>query len=113
MAKYSKLFKQELPDQLDNQDELQSDAEVFDRFTLLFVDDEENVLKALKRVFLEENYNILVAGNADQALDLIERENIQLVISDFKMPGMNGVDLLREIKKKKPGILRIMLMCRR
>jgi type II secretory ATPase GspE/PulE/Tfp pilus assembly ATPase PilB-like protein/FixJ family two-component response regulator len=109
MAKYSKLFKQELPDQLDSQEELQSEAEVSDRFTLLFVDDEENVLKALKRVFLEENYNLLVAGNADQALDLIDRESIQLVISDFKMPGMNGVDLLREIKKRKPGIIRIML----
>ncbi len=109
MAKYSKLFKQELPDQLDNQEELQSETETIDRFTLLFVDDEENVLKALKRVFLEENYNLLVAANAEQALDLIERESIQLVISDFKMPGMNGVELLREIKKRKPGILRIML----
>jgi type II secretory ATPase GspE/PulE/Tfp pilus assembly ATPase PilB-like protein/FixJ family two-component response regulator len=109
MAKYSKLFKQDLPDQLDNQEELQSETETIDRFTLLFVDDEENVLKALRRVFLEENYNLLVAANAEQALDLIERESIQLVISDFKMPGMNGVDLLREIKKRKPGILRIML----
>jgi type II secretory ATPase GspE/PulE/Tfp pilus assembly ATPase PilB-like protein/FixJ family two-component response regulator len=109
MAKYSNLFKQELPDQTEPQEEIQTEADAGDRFTLLFVDDEENVLKALKRVFLEENYRLLIAGNADQALDIIERENIQLVISDFKMPGMHGVDLLREIKKRKPAIIRIML----
>ena len=109
MGKYAKLFKQELPDQLENQEELQPEAEVGERFTLLFVDDEENVLKALKRVFMEENYKLLIASNADQALELIDRENIQLVISDFKMPGMHGVDLLREIKKRKPNIIRIML----
>jgi type II secretory ATPase GspE/PulE/Tfp pilus assembly ATPase PilB-like protein/FixJ family two-component response regulator len=110
MAKYSKLFKQGLPDQVENLEELQPEAEASERFTLLFVDDEENVLKALKRVFLEENYNLLVADNADQALELIDREKgIQLVISDFKMPGMNGVDLLREIKRKRPEIIRIML----
>ena len=109
MGKYAKLFKQELPDQLENQEELQPEAEASEKFTLLFVDDEENVLKALKRVFMEENYILLIAGNADQALELIERENIQLVISDFKMPGMHGVDLLREIKKRKPNIIRIML----
>jgi type II secretory ATPase GspE/PulE/Tfp pilus assembly ATPase PilB-like protein/FixJ family two-component response regulator len=107
MGKYSKLFKPELPDQLENQEELQ--AEAGKSFTLLFVDDEENVLKALKRVFMEENYKLLIAGNAEQALELIDRESIELVISDFKMPGMNGVDLLREIKKRKPGVIRIML----
>jgi type II secretory ATPase GspE/PulE/Tfp pilus assembly ATPase PilB-like protein/FixJ family two-component response regulator len=109
MAKYSNLFKQELPEQTEPQEEIQPEAEASERFTLLFVDDEENVLKALKRVFLEENYKLFIAGNADQALELIDRENIQLVISDFKMPGMHGVDLLREIKKRKPAIIRIML----
>ncbi len=109
MAKYSRLFKQGLPEQVENQEELQPEAEANERFTLLFVDDEENVLKALKRVFLEENYNLFFADNADQALELIDREGIQLVISDFKMPGMNGVDLLREIKKRRPEIIRIML----
>jgi len=78
-------------------------------FTLLFVDDEENVLKSLRRIFIEENYRILTAGNGTEALAILEREQINLVVSDYMMPGMNGVDLLRGVKQRWPETIRIML----
>lgn len=78
-------------------------------FTLLFVDDEEGVLRALRRIFFEENYKILTAGNADQALEIMAREAVHLVISDHRMPGMTGAQLLRILKEKWPATIRIML----
>ena len=78
-------------------------------FTLLFVDDEENVLKSLKRIFIEENYRILTANNGTEALAILEREQINLVVSDYMMPDVNGVDLLQEIKQRWPETIRIML----
>jgi type II secretory ATPase GspE/PulE/Tfp pilus assembly ATPase PilB-like protein/FixJ family two-component response regulator len=78
-------------------------------FTLLFVDDEEGVLNALRRVFMEENYRILVTPSPLEALELLAREKIHLVISDHRMPGMTGADFLREVKQKWPETVRIML----
>ncbi len=83
-----------------------AEAEVF---TLLFVDDEPGVLKALERIFIDENYRILTAANARQALDLLEQGPVHLVICDHRMPGMTGAELLREIKNRWPQIIRIML----
>ncbi|GBD95312.1 MAG TPA: response regulator [Nitrospirae bacterium] len=78
-------------------------------FSLLLVDDEEGVLKAIKRVFLEENYEILTAGSADKALDIMEQKTIHLVISDYRMPGRSGAELLKDIKQRWPDTIRIML----
>ncbi|MBZ0157347.1 MAG: Flp pilus assembly complex ATPase component TadA [Alphaproteobacteria bacterium] len=79
------------------------------RFTLLFVDDEEDVLNALRRIFLEENYRILTAPSAEKVLSLMQENAVHLVISDYKMPGMTGSELLREIKERWPETIRIML----
>ena len=106
MSKYANFFKstsedEQLPDK--------GRGEALARFTLLFVDDEENVLNALRRVFIEENYIILTAINGAEAISILEREQIHLVISDYMMPGMNGVDLLYRIKQRWPETIRIML----
>lgn len=108
MAKYADLFGKTAPgpDQPDGkapQDELPS------KYTLLFVDDEDNVLHALRRIFLDENYEILTASSGSEALSLLEHSPVHLVISDHRMPGMSGADLLREIKNRWPEIIRIML----
>ncbi len=79
------------------------------QFTLLFVDDEENVLASLKRIFMEENYTILTATSAAKALEIMEAQPVQLVISDHRMPGMTGADLLKHIKETWPETIRIML----
>lgn len=78
-------------------------------YSILFVDDEPNVLAALRRVFRRENYNLLFAGNATEALALLETQLVQLVVSDFLMPGMNGSEFLAQVRERWPDTLRIML----
>lgn len=79
------------------------------RYTLLLVDDEPNVLNALRRVFREENYRILTAADGEQALEVLARETCQLMISDYMMPKMDGAALLRECRRRHPETIRIML----
>ncbi|MBW1803070.1 MAG: Flp pilus assembly complex ATPase component TadA, partial [Deltaproteobacteria bacterium] len=78
-------------------------------YKILFVDDEENVLKAMLRIFRKENYTILTANSGHEALELLQREQVQAIISDYKMPGMTGADLLRKVKALYPQNIRIML----
>lgn len=79
------------------------------RYRILLVDDEPNVLSALRRIFRQENYQITTAGNGQDALELLRRESFHLMISDYMMPVMNGGDLLRQAKTLHPDMIRIML----
>ncbi len=81
------------------------------KHTLLFVDDEENILSSLSRLFQGEGYNIVMAKNAEEGLEKIADKEltISLVMSDHMMPGMKGVDFLVEVKGLAPDIVRIML----
>ncbi|MDD4928827.1 MAG: ATPase, T2SS/T4P/T4SS family [Gallionella sp.] len=78
-------------------------------YRILLVDDEPNVLKALLRVFHQENYTVDTAPTAQEALVLLRREAYNLIISDYMMPGMTGAELLKQVKAIKPEIIRIML----
>ena len=78
-------------------------------YRILFVDDEPNVLKAMRRIFRQENYTVLTAGSGQEALHLLRQEPVQVVISDHRMPAMTGAELLREIKALYPATIRIML----
>jgi eukaryotic-like serine/threonine-protein kinase len=78
------------------------------RPALLFVDDEERVVNALRSVF-KDSYRVVTATGAEQALGMIRRERFHVVVSDQRMPGMLGVDLLREIKEIAPNSVRILL----
>lgn len=78
-------------------------------YRILLVDDEPNVIKALTRVFEEENYQIVAAADGKQALETLNREPVQLIVSDFKMPGMDGAELLSRVKNAWPDTIRIML----
>ena len=77
--------------------------------TILCVDDEPNVLNALRRLFLDKNYNILTASSAQVGLATLEQQEVQIVISDYRMPNMNGVEFLREVYKRWPDTVRIVL----
>jgi len=79
------------------------------RYRLLFVDDEPGILKALARVFRQENYEVVTAASGEEALVRLAEAPTHLVISDFMMPVMNGAELLREIKQRSPDTIRIML----
>nr|WP_297401174.1 HD domain-containing phosphohydrolase [uncultured Marinobacter sp.] len=76
---------------------------------LLLVDDEENILRSLQRVLRKEPYELTTATSGDQAIGLMKKQSFDLVISDARMPGMDGPTLLATIKKKDPECIRILL----
>lgn len=78
---------------------------------ILCVDDERNVLKSLRRLFMDENdYEILVAESGEEGLEILADEgDVRLVISDYRMPGMNGVDFLSKVYEDSPDTIRIVL----
>jgi len=103
MSQYASLFSDAADDEpAASRDEVKP-------YTILIVDDEQNILNALKRVFRQENYRILTANNGQEALDMLAGENCQLMISDYMMPVMNGAELLRTVKQQYPEMIRIML----
>jgi len=76
---------------------------------ILLVDDEPNVLSALRRLLRPHGYTILTAGNGPDALALLQVEAIDLVVSDMRMPEMSGAQLLTEVRKQWPDTLRLLL----
>jgi len=76
---------------------------------LLFVDDEENILKSLNRLFIDEGYEVATATSGEEALERLNGEQVSLVISDQRMPGMQGVELLSRIKEISPDTIGILL----
>ena len=76
---------------------------------LLFVDDEANILNALRRLFRPLGYKILTAGSGAEALALLEHEPVDLVISDMRMPQMDGAQLLEQVRTQWPDTVRILL----
>lgn len=77
--------------------------------TLLLVDDEDNILSSLRRVLRNEPYRLLTAGSGEAALDLLEQQPVDLVISDARMPGMDGATLLAVVQQRWPQCLRMLL----
>jgi len=77
--------------------------------TVLFVDDEVNILKALQRLLRSENMNVLCASRAADALDLLDKHPTQVVVTDQRMPEMSGVDFLAHVRERQPDIVRMML----
>ena len=76
---------------------------------LLLVDDEEGIRNALTRVLHDEGYRILRADRARTALDLLATHPVGVIVSDQRMPEMNGIELLRKVRKLHPDTVRIML----
>jgi putative nucleotidyltransferase with HDIG domain len=77
--------------------------------TVLFVDDEVNILKALQRLLRSEHMNVLCASRAQEALELLDKQACQVVVTDQRMPEMSGVDLLSQVRQRFPDIVRMML----
>lgn len=76
---------------------------------ILLVDDECNILSALKRAMLDEQFEILTATSAEMALDIMERQSFKVVVSDEGMAGMLGSAFLARIRELYPDTVRIML----
>jgi DNA-binding NtrC family response regulator len=76
---------------------------------ILLVDDEEHVRIALARVLEQDGFAVFSAECGEDALGILQGQPVQLLISDQNMPGMSGLELLGEARRKHPHVLRIML----
>ncbi|TSK03897.1 MAG: response regulator [Geobacter sp.] len=79
------------------------------RETVLFVDDEKSYLAYTSELFENRGLNILTAGSAMEALEIVEHHSVAVVVSDNEMPGMRGVELLSRIKEVSPHTVKIMM----
>jgi DNA-binding NtrC family response regulator len=77
--------------------------------TILFVDDEPAILMALKRSLRKEPYDVLTAASAAEALELLASNPVTVVVSDERMPGISGTDLLEHVRGAYPAAVRVML----
>ena len=76
---------------------------------VLIVDDEPDITDMLKDALSREPYNILIAASAEEALAVLTREQVDVVISDEKMPGMPGSEFLAVVRQKYPDTIRMIL----
>lgn len=77
--------------------------------TILIVDDEKNYLVVLSSFLSGEGYEPITADNAQQALDIVENTDLDLVLTDMKMPSMDGIELLKRIKENSPDLPVVMM----
>ncbi|GAB4345209.1 MAG: hypothetical protein Kow006_02100 [Gammaproteobacteria bacterium] len=77
--------------------------------TLLLVDDEENIVRALARLFRRDGYHILRANSGQEGLELLAEHPVGVIVSDQRMPQMTGVEFLRRVKELYPDTVRIVL----
>jgi response regulator RpfG family c-di-GMP phosphodiesterase len=76
---------------------------------LLLVDDEANILAAIRRLLRPEGYRVITAASAAEGLEALAANHVDIVISDQRMPGMTGVEFLRRVKDLRPEVLRLVL----
>ena len=77
--------------------------------TVLFVDDEVNILRAVQRLMRNEPCEVATASRGAEALEILDSRSVQVVVTDQRMPEMSGVDLLSAIRDRQPDIVRMML----
>jgi response regulator RpfG family c-di-GMP phosphodiesterase len=94
----------------DNRDtkEIMSSVSNMEKFNILIVDDQPNILAALKRL-LGDEYNVFTAPDGKSALSIMELHDIALVLTDYRMPEMSGVELLENVKQIHPDAIRIII----
>jgi len=84
---------------------------IVEKRTVLFVDDDEIVLRSIERGFLDENelLNQLFAKSSQDALEILQREEVHVIVTDMRMPGMDGLELLKIVREMYPHIVGIVL----
>ncbi len=78
--------------------------QIIGKRTVLFVDDDEVVLHSIERCLLDEPYNQLFAKSGQEALEILQREEVHVIVTDMCMPEMTGLELLRIARKEYPNI---------
>lgn len=77
--------------------------------TVLFVDDEPHLLAIISKALANEPYRVLTAESAEEALVILEKERVDVVVSDEIMPGMAGTDFLEVVRERHPTTIRMIL----
>jgi response regulator RpfG family c-di-GMP phosphodiesterase len=96
---------QQLTDDLNSAEALQDKPAA----TLLFVDDEANILSSLRRLFRPLGYTILVANSGKEGLEILQQNEVDLIISDMRMPEMDGAEFLKQAAEQWPDTMRMLL----
>ncbi|HUH32804.1 MAG TPA: response regulator, partial [Daejeonella sp.] len=78
------------------------------KINLLYVDDEENNLMSFKATF-RLKYNVMIALSAAEAMKVLEKKPVEIIITDQRMPGMTGIEFLEKVQEKYPDPIRILL----
>ena len=76
---------------------------------ILVVDDEKSILDLLTVVFKKEGFTVFTSLSAVKAIELIDKEDIDIILTDIKLPHMSGMDILKHVKENKPDIPVIMI----
>lgn len=71
---------------------------------LLIVEDEETFRESLRRVLMQEGYEVDSVGSSEAALKILDEKNYELIITDIILPGVNGIQLLRKCREKNPSV---------
>lgn len=79
------------------------------KHNILFVDDELNILNSIKRITMDEDFEALIATSGEKALELFDENEICVIVTDMKMPKMNGLELLQRVKEISPSTIRMVL----
>jgi len=77
--------------------------------TLLLLDDEDNVLRSLVRLFRRDGYKVLTANTVREAFDLLASNSVQVIVSDQRMPDMSGTEFLAKVRDLYPDTVRMVL----
>ena len=77
--------------------------------SILVVDDEPQILSALKRALRKQSYSVLFANDGHEALEILNQHEVDLILSDYMMPGLSGTELLTQAEKIQPNTIRIIL----
>ena len=77
--------------------------------TVLFIDDDVIVLQSLERGLMDESYNKFYAKTCEEAHDILQREEVNVIVTDMCMPEMTGLELLRTVRNEHPDIIGIVL----
>lgn len=78
------------------------------RVKIMFVDDEARIVKLLRMMF-RSRYDVLTATSGSEALQMLADESIDIIVSDQRMPGMTGIELLSQVRERWPNTIRILL----
>jgi DNA-binding NtrC family response regulator len=76
---------------------------------ILVVDDEADILMVMEEFLKKEGYDVLTSRSGEEAIEIVKSRNINLVLLDLAMPGMDGITALREIKKIAPALMTVII----